>query len=123
MAHRDDVAVDIVVAEEADGVLVRLRGRLDRRSAADVRAAVGALLLAPDRPVLLDLGELVIGDSTALGLLVELRRRAARVGTEVRIVAADDRSVRLLRRARLGSVLSPSLRPARRVDALLVGSR
>ncbi|PKW26032.1 STAS domain-containing protein [Phycicoccus duodecadis] len=116
MAQWGGGLVTMTVHERDDGAVVRLGGRLDRRSAADVRAAVGDLLLEAGRPVLLDLEETVIGDSTALGLLVELRRRAQRHGTEVRVVAADDRTVRLLLRARLGALLAAPLRSPRAAE-------
>lgn len=90
-----------------DQVLVRLGGRLDRRSAPDVRIALHRALSCSGRPVLLDLGEVVLGDATALGLLVELRRLALRSGVELRVVAADERTVRLLHRVRLQALLAP----------------
>ncbi|WP_299441246.1 STAS domain-containing protein [uncultured Phycicoccus sp.] len=93
-----------------DGVLVRVGGRLDRRTAADVRTAMHRLLSGPGPAVLLDLDEAVIGDATALGLLVELRRLAQRSGVELRVVAADDRTARLLCRVRLHALLTPPLR-------------
>ncbi|MBM6405477.1 STAS domain-containing protein [Phycicoccus sp. CSK15P-2] len=93
-----------------DGTLVRLAGRLDRRTVADVRLGLHELLLETPGIVLLDLDEVVVGDATALGLLVELRRRALRAGSDVRVVAADARTGRLLRRARLSTMLAPTLR-------------
>lgn len=90
-----------------DRVLVRLGGRLDRRSAPDVRIALLRAISDSGRPVLLDLGEAVLGDATALGLLVELRRLALRSGVELRVVAADERTVRLLHRVRLQALLAP----------------
>lgn len=107
-----------------DGVLVRVSGRLDRRSAADVRLALHRLLADATDPVLLDLDEAVIGDATGLGLLVEVRRRAHRAGLDLRVVAADERTSRLLRRARLHGLLAASARPARPVGhgtAVLAG--
>ena len=58
--------------------------------------------------VLLDLGEAHVGDATGFGLIVECERRARRAGRPMHIVAADDRTRRLLRRARLHSLLSPA---------------
>ena len=63
-------------------------------------------------PLLLDLGEAHVGDATGFGLIVECQRRARRAGRPMRIVAADDRTRRLLRRARLGSLLG-TRRPRR----------
>jgi anti-anti-sigma regulatory factor len=46
-----------------------------------------------------------VGDATGFGLIVECQRRARRAGRPMRIVAADERTRRLLRRARLHSLL------------------
>ena len=56
--------------------------------------------------MLLDLGEAHVGDATGFGLIVECERRARRAGRPMHIVAADDRTRRLLRRARLRSLLT-----------------
>ena len=56
--------------------------------------------------MLLDLGEAHVGDATGFGFIVECQRRARRAGRPMRIVAADERTRRLLRRARLHSLLS-----------------
>ena len=56
--------------------------------------------------MLLDLGEAHVGDATGFGFIVECQRRARRAGRPMRIVAADERTRRLLRRARLHALLS-----------------
>ena len=82
----------------AAGAARRAHGR---RPADDVAPADRDRLDA----VLLDLGEAHVGDATGFGLIVECQRRARRAGRPMRIVAADERTRRLLRRARLHSLL------------------
>jgi anti-anti-sigma regulatory factor len=73
---------------------------------ADVRLPLHRSIAAGTTAVHLDLGGAHIGDATGFGLVVEVLRRARRAGRPLLIVAADDRSRRLLRRARMGSVLA-----------------
>ena len=117
MAERMTALVTLTEHTHDDGVLVRLRGRLDRRSVADVRLDLHRLVAPGRPPVLLDLADSVIGDATALGLLVEVHRRAQRHGVPVRVVAADARSYRLLLRVRLHHLLAPSTRTTRVLTA------
>jgi anti-anti-sigma factor len=97
----------VTIAENHDdrGCHVALRGRLDVRTVADLRLTLHRLIQGGTSPVLLDLGEAHVGDATGFGLIVECLRRARHAGRPLRIVAADDRTRRLLRRARLGSLL------------------
>lgn len=104
--HEDDV-----------GCHVTLRGRLDRRSAADVRLVLRRLIADGTSVLHVDLAEVVIGDSTGLGVLVEALRHARRARRPMRVVAADDRTHRLMRRARLGHLLVTA-----DADALPVGA-
>ncbi|HYN68433.1 MAG TPA: STAS domain-containing protein [Ornithinibacter sp.] len=87
------------------GCHVTLRGRLDVRTVADLRLTVHRLIAGGTTPLLLDLGEAHVGDATGFGFIVECRRRSHRAGRPMRIVAADDRTRRLLRRARLHQLL------------------
>ncbi len=98
----------VTITEEHDerGCHLALSGRLDVRSVADVRLTLHRAIAAGSTAVHLDLGRAHIGDTTGFGLLVEVLRRAHRAGRPLVIVAADDRSRRLLRRARLGFVLA-----------------
>jgi anti-anti-sigma regulatory factor len=72
--------------------------------------------------LLLDLAEVHVGDATGFGLLVECLRRSRRAGRPLHIVAADDRTRRLLRRARLGSLLEVSGTDAAVPGSLLAGA-
>ncbi|NHA68670.1 STAS domain-containing protein [Phycicoccus flavus] len=98
-----------VQQRSADEVLVRVAGRLDRGTVGDLRTTLRPLVDPPGTTVLVDLEDAQVGDAAALALLVELRRRAERRGSALQVVAADARTLRLLRRARLGAVVAPAL--------------
>ena len=125
-AVTDRVSSVVTITEYQDehGWHVALRGRVDVRTAADLRLALHRLIAAGSTPLLLDLAEVHVGDATGFGLIVECQRRARRAGRQVHVVAADARPQRLLRRARLGSLLGPSLDcsvPERHTMAIAVG--
>jgi anti-anti-sigma factor len=107
VAHSGEHAVVTITEHEDErGCHVALRGRLDVRTVADLRLTVHRLIADGSAPLLLDLGEVHVGDATGFGFLVECQRRALRAGRPLRIVAADDRTRRLLHRARLHSLLA-----------------
>ncbi len=97
--------------EDDRGCHVTLRGRIDRTSAADVRLALRRIVADGGSALHVDLAEADIGDSTGIGVLVEALRHARRVRRPMRVVAADDRTHRLMRRARLGHLLATSGAP------------
>ncbi|MEO5610918.1 MAG: STAS domain-containing protein [Ornithinibacter sp.] len=106
--------------EDESGCHVTLRGRLDVRTVPDLRLTLHRVIAGGSSPLLLDLAEVQVGDATGFGLLVESVRRARRAGRPVHVVAADERTRRLLRRGRLGSVLSPAEPQRRRTAPELV---
>ena len=125
-AVTDRVSSVVTITEYQDehGWHVALRGRVDVRTAADLRLALHRLIAAGSTPLLLDLAEVHVGDATGFGLIVECQRRARRAGRQVHVVAEDARTQRLLRRARLGSLLGPSLDcsvPERHTMAIAAG--
>jgi anti-anti-sigma factor len=105
VAAQGTAIVTITEFHDDRGCHVTLRGRLDVRTVADLRLTVHRLMAEGTTPVLLDLAEAQVGDATGFGFLVECQRRARRAGRPMRIVAADERTRRLLRRARLHSLL------------------
>ena len=98
----------VTVSESHDerGCHVALAGPLDVRTAADLRLALHRTIADGTTAVHLDLGSAHIGDATGFGVIVEVLRRARRAGRPLLIVAADERSRRLLRRARMGALLA-----------------
>ncbi len=107
MAEQGRAIVSITEGLDDDGYHVVMRGRLDVRSVPDLRLTLHRIIDGGARSILLDLSEAEIGDSTGLGMLVECLQRARRAGTVLRVSVRDARSARLMRRARLGSVLVP----------------
>ncbi|GAA4400518.1 hypothetical protein GCM10023168_09360 [Fodinibacter luteus] len=105
MANLGEAIVTIAEHEDEHGRHVALRGRLDVRTAADLRLTLHRVIAGGTNPLLLDLGEAHVGDATGLGLIVECVRRSRRAGRGLHIVAADERTRRLLRRARLGTLI------------------
>ncbi len=100
MSDRGTPFVTMTVRTDELGVHVALSGRLDARGVADVRLDLHRVVADGTAPLMLDLAGIEIRDATGLGLLVELRRRSHRAGRPLRVVAADDRTRRLLVRAR-----------------------
>lgn len=96
---------DVDAVELVPGQLVVLRGRLDSRTAADVRLALHAALDSGVGDLRVDLAEALVGDATGLGLVVGVHRRAARSGRRLVLVGVDARTERLIRAARLQRVL------------------
>ena len=111
MADQGDTIVTIAEHHDAGGCHVALRGRLDVRTVADLRLPLQRVIAEGSTPLLLDLGEAHVGDATGFGLIVECLRRSRRAGRPMHIVAADDRTRRLLRRARLGALLGGVAEP------------
>ncbi len=103
-----DHVVTVDERDDEDGCHVTLRGRLDRSTSADVRLALRRTIGAGSSPLRVDLAEVVIGDATGIGVLVEALRHARRAHRPMVVVAADDRTRRLMRRARLGHLLVTS---------------
>jgi len=67
---------------EGAAATVTVSGALDVSTVGSLEAAVNDLL-APDRRITLDLADLSICDSTGLGALVRLHRRAERMGARI----------------------------------------
>ena len=123
MADQGDAIVTIAEHHDAGGCHVALRGRLDVRTVGDLRLPLHRVIAEGSTPLLLDLGEAHVGDATGFGLIVECLRRSRRAGRPMHIVAADDRTRRLLRRARLGALLGAVAEPvAVPVPVVLAGA-
>ncbi|MEI2777095.1 MAG: STAS domain-containing protein [Tetrasphaera sp.] len=92
---------DVEVSEQGGGTLVRIAGRIDVHSATDLRPHLHRIIDESSAALYLDLEHALIADATALGLLLECHRRGLRRGHPMHLVAADERSRRLLRRLAL----------------------
>ena len=108
MGHPAHTIVTLDERRYADGHHVALRGRLDVHTVPDVRMVLHRIVDDGSDALLVDLAECEIGDATGFGVLVECLRRARRGSRAFRIVEADPRTHRLLRRARLGHLVDPA---------------
>jgi anti-anti-sigma factor len=99
-----DSARAIEVVQTVHGQEVYLAGRVDVRSAADLRLDLHAILAGGTGDLLLHLGDVEIGDATGLGVLLESHRRARREGRRLVLASITPRTARLLRAARLHRV-------------------
>ncbi len=100
-----DCIVSIEEHHDDRGCHLVLSGRLDVRTVADLRLSLHRIIAGGSSPLFVDLAQAQVGDATGFGFLVESVHRARRADRSVHVVAADDRTRRLLRRARLRSVL------------------
>jgi anti-sigma B factor antagonist len=91
---------------------VLLTGRLDGRSAGEVRDTLHAMLAAGSERLVVDLSGGALLDATGLGVLVGAHRRARLAGRDLVLRGARGRVARLLRLVRLDRVIT--LEPAQR---------
>jgi anti-sigma B factor antagonist len=91
---------------------VLLSGRLDGRSAGEVRDTLHAVLGSGSGCLIVDMSEVELLDATGLGVLVGAHRRARLSGRDLVLRGASVRVTRLLRLTRLHRVIT--LEPARR---------
>lgn len=77
----------IDIPPTASGRLAVVDGRLDLRSAPELRSTVGAAIAAADDAIVLDLSAVEFIDSSGLGVLVGLHREAERRGVRMLVVA------------------------------------
>lgn len=103
--QRGHTIVTLNERRDASGHHVSLRGRLDFHTVPDVRMVLHRIVDDGHDDLLLDLAECEIGDATGFGVIVECLRRARRGSRTFWIVEADERTLRLLRRARLNHVV------------------
>ncbi len=104
----------IEVVQTVHGQEVYLAGRVDVRSAADLRLDLHAIIAGGTGDLLLHLGDVEIGDATGLGVLLESHRRARREGRRLVLASITPRTARLLRAARLHRVFhlaAPAMAP------------
>jgi anti-sigma B factor antagonist len=87
------------------GQRVRLRGRLDVHTVADVRAELRVAVVHGTGELLVDLTGVELGDTTGLGVLLGVHRRAVRAGRAMVLVGVSPGLQRLLVATRLARVL------------------
>lgn len=87
------------------GSVVVLQGRLDVSSAPDIRPVLHTALDGGAGDLVLDLSAVLVIDTTGLGLIVGVHRRAGRCGRRLVLRGVSAPVLRLLRRTRLHRVL------------------
>lgn len=97
----------ISIRRYPDWSAVMLRGELDRKSAAEVLAAV-AMELAEDRPVIIELVGLDFCDVEGLRTLADLARRSGRLGARIELHGARGQVARLIELLGLEDLTSPA---------------
>jgi len=90
------LTIDVVAADEGP-LLIRVSGDLDHRGGDAFRIGIDRVLV-PGRPVVVDLTGLEFLDSSGLGSLLDARRRAVRLGVDLRIAGQHGAVARMLRR-------------------------
>jgi anti-sigma B factor antagonist len=93
-------------AHPVPGGHVRIRGRLDVRTVADVRLMLHDAIDSGSGELLVDVAAAEIGDATGLGVLVGAHHRARRAGRQLVLLDISERLDRLLHAARLHRVLA-----------------
>ena len=111
MATQPMTTVPVRVLTSDRGQEVFLEGRVDVRSAADLRLELHAVITCGDGDLFLHLGDVEIGDATGLGVLLESHRRARREGRRLVLASITPRTARLLRAARLNRVFTLAVEP------------
>jgi anti-anti-sigma factor len=104
MAGQLTIGAPVRVVDSERGQEVAIEGRIDVRSAADLRLALHAAIDDGVGDLYLHLGDVEIGDATGLGVLLESHRRARREGRRLVLASITPRTARLLRYARLHRV-------------------
>jgi anti-anti-sigma factor len=104
MAGQLTSSAPVRVVDSERGQEVAIEGRIDVRSAADLRLALHAAIDDGVGDLYLHLGDVEIGDATGLGVLLECHRRARREGRRLVLASITPRTARLLRQARLHRV-------------------
>lgn len=112
MAGEPIVSTAVSVVDSARGQKVVIAGRLDVRSAADLRLDLHAAVDHGAGDLYLHLADVEIGDATGLGVLLEAHRRARRSGRRLVVASMTPRTARLLRAARLHRVFHLEIAPA-----------
>jgi anti-anti-sigma factor len=92
------------------GAYLRLSGRLDARTAPEVRTVLQESVDSGVGELVIEMGDLEIWDGAGLGVLVGAGRRAQRMGRRLVLTGVRARELRLLRVARV--TWTSSVRPA-----------
>ncbi|MEY2458637.1 MAG: anti-sigma factor antagonist [Acidimicrobiaceae bacterium] len=93
----------LVVRDQDGWVVLAVSGEIDIATAPSLRERLHALLAEDKRQLVVDLDDVGFLDSTALGVLVGVLKRARSEGGEVRIVCTQPRVRKVFEITRLDS--------------------
>ena len=100
--------MDIMIDDQARGIgVVRLTGRLDLLSAADVRQGLAKAMADGHRRLVVDLAKVSFIDSSGLGALVSGLKAARLGGGDLRIAQPNEQARVILELTTLNRVLKP----------------
>jgi anti-sigma B factor antagonist len=78
--------MQITLSTETDPMITAVVGRLDLRTAPELRAQVSAALVAGPGSMIIDLSDVEFIDSSGLGVLIGLHKQAATQGGRLTLV-------------------------------------
>ncbi len=93
----------LVTREEGDWTILAVRGEIDIATAPSLREKLHSLLAEGHQNMVADLDEVTFLDSTALGVLVGVLKRARTEGGDLRIVCNQPRVRKVFEITRLDS--------------------
>ena len=99
--------MQIDVQRQDAAAIVRLNGRLDLLSAADVKGRLGQVVADGARRVVVDLGEVPFVDSSGLGALIGGLKAARQAGGDLRLARPAQQAQTILELTTLNRVLRP----------------
>ena len=99
--------IKIERTRHGDATVLRPEGRLNMVAAGDVRRVISEVVADGSPRLVVDLGATTFIDSSGLGSLVAGLKTARQAGGDLRIAAAADQALLVLRLTNLDRVLKP----------------
>lgn len=100
--------MDVATRKLQDATVVEVSGELDVFTAPDFEQALQELISAGDTQLVLDLTNVEFLDSTGLGVIVKALKWAREAGGSLRVVATEERIVKVFRITGLDDVMALS---------------
>jgi anti-sigma B factor antagonist len=117
------VLFDLHVTERDDGVtVVRVAGELDVATAPQLRQEAVRLIAAGRRCLVVDLTEVRFLDSTGLGVIVGVLKRARTHGGDVAVAGAADHVRKVFELTRLSDVVAMAATADEAASALIAAA-
>jgi anti-sigma B factor antagonist len=91
--------------DQGEGTTLRIEGSLDAISTPELRAVIDALVIEKRKQITVDLSALRLIDSSGVGALVSLYKRARAYGGKVVVMGLRDQPLAIFKLLRLDKVL------------------